>query len=170
MGAHFMMSYGSLGDSKDKDLSIKSLNLNVGLNYKLDLIWDMYLKARGDFFYFSNTLDSLTIKNIKPNNLGFGLSVAYGKDFNFGKGGILGIEAGIDYKALKTNEVSLNSQTYKQSLYNLIYADVGLNYNKYFGGFGLNFGTGFKANLAPKLAESALLINCLLYTSPSPRD
>ena len=76
LGAHFIFSYGSLGDSKDKDLSIKSLNLNLGINYKLDLIYDMYLKARGDFYYFSNALDSATIKNIKPNNLGFGLSVS----------------------------------------------------------------------------------------------
>ena len=159
LGAHFIFSYGNLGDSKDKDLSIKSLNLNVGINYKLDLIYDMYLKARGDFYYFSNALDSLTIKNIKPNNLGFGVSVIFGKDFDFGKCGVLGLEAGIDYKALKTNAVSLNSQTYKQSLLNLIYADVGVNYNKYFGGFGINLGTGFKANLAPKLAKSALLIN-----------
>ena len=159
LGAHFMMSYGSLGDSKDKEFMIKSLNLNVGVNYKLDLIWDMFIKTRGDFFYFSNALDSLTIKNIKPNNLGFGASVAFGKDFDFKQGGVLGIEAGLDYKALKTNEVLLNSQTYKQSLYNLIYADVGINYNKYFGGFGINLGTGFKANLAPKLAESALIVN-----------
>ena len=154
-----MMSYGTLGDSKDKDLSIKSLNLNVGLNYKLDLIWDMYLKARGDVFYFSNALDSATIKNIKPSNLGFGASVAYGKEWGFKSGGVLGIEAGIDYRALKTNEVSLNSQTYKQTLFNLIYADLGLNYAKYFGGFGINLGGGFMANLAPKLAESALLVN-----------
>ena len=160
LGAHFIFSYGSLGDSKDKDLSIKSLNLNVGINYKLDLIYDMYLKARGDFFYFLNQVKTLTMfEAIKPNNLGFGVSVTYGKDFDFGSGGILGIEVGIDYKALKTNEVLLNSQTYKQSLLNLIYADVGINYNKYFGGFGINVGSGFKANLAPKLAESALLIN-----------
>ena len=160
LGAHFIFSYGSLNDSKDKDLSIKSLNLNLGINYKLDLIYDMYLKARGDFYYFLNQVKTLTIlEAIKPNNLGFGVSVAYGKDFNFGSGGVLGIEVGIDYKALKTNEVSLNSQTYKQSLLNLIYADLGVNYNKYFGGFGMNLGTGFKANLAPKLAESTLLIN-----------
>ena len=166
LGAHFIFSYGNLGDSKDKDLSIKSLNLNVGINYKLDLVWDMYLKARGDFFYFSNTLDSLTIKNIKPNNLGFGVSVIFGKDFDFKQGGVLGIEVGLDYKGLQSSTISLQnnatksiSETYQKALYNLIYADVGVNYNKYFGGFGINIGTGFMANLAPKLAESALIIN-----------
>ena len=56
-----MMSYGSLGDSKDKDFNITNLNLNVGLNYKFDMIWDMYLKARGDFFYFLNQVKTLTI-------------------------------------------------------------------------------------------------------------
>ena len=61
LGAHFMMSYGSLGDSKDKDFNITNLNLNVGLNYKFDMIWDMYLKARGDFFYFLNQVKTLTI-------------------------------------------------------------------------------------------------------------
>ena len=168
LGAHFIFSYGDLGDKKDKDLSIKSLNLNVGINYKLDLIYDMYLKARGDFYYFLNQVKTLTmLEAIKPNNLGFGVSVSYGKDFNFGKGGILGIEVGLDYKALQSSKISLQnnatktiSETYQKSLYNLIYADLGMNYSKYFGNFGLNAMLGIKGNItANKLATSKIHIS-----------
>ena len=174
LGAHFMMSYGSLGDSKDKDFNITNLNLNVGLNYKFDMIWDMYLKARGDFFYFLNQVKTLTMPNaIKPNNLGFGVSVAYGKDFNFGNGGVLGAELGIDYKALQSSTISLQnsadrsvSETYQKSLYNLIYVDLGLNYAKYFnssvGLWGLNANMGIKGNVtANKLAKSQIRISAL---------
>ena len=174
LGAHFMMSYGSLGDSKDKDFNITNLNLNIGLNYKFDMIWDMYLKARGDFFYFLNQVKTLTMPNaIKPNTLGFGVSVAYGKDFNFGSGGMLGVELGIDYKALQSSTISLQnsadrsvSETYQKSLYNLIYVDLGLNYAKYFstnaGIWGLNAGLGIKGNVsANKLAKSQIRISAL---------
>ena len=160
-GAHFIMSYGNLGDSKDKDFMIKTLNLNFGLNYKLDLIWDMYLKARGDFYYFLNQAKTLTmIEAIKPNNLGFGASVSYGKDFNFGKGGVLGIEAGLDYKALQSSTISLHDNIYQKSLYHLLYADLGVSYSKYFGNFGLNAGLGIKGNItANKLATSKIHIS-----------
>ena len=161
LGTHFMMSYGTLGDSKDKDFMIKTLNLNFGLNYKLDLIWDMYLKARGDFFYFLNQAKTLTmIDAIKPNNLGFGASVAYGKDFDFKQGGVLGIEAGIDYKALQSSTISLHDNIYQKSLYHLLYADLGVSYAKYFGNFGLNATLGIKGNItANKLATSKIHIS-----------
>ena len=167
LGTHFMMSYGSLGDSKDKDFSIKSFNLNVGLNYKFDMIWNMYLKARGDFFYFLNQVKTLTMPNaIKPNTLGFGVSVAYGKDFDFKENGILGIEVGLDYKALQSSTIELHDNTYNKSLYNLIYLDLGLNYNKYFntsiGLWGINTLLGIKGNItANKLSKSQIHINNL---------
>ena len=163
LGAHFMMSYGSLGDKQDKDFMIKTLNLNVGINYKLDLVYDMYLKARGDFFYFLNQAKTLTMfEAIKPNNLGFGASVVFGKDFDFKSGGVLGIEAGLDYKALQSSTISLHDNVYQKQLYHLIYADLGVNYNKYFGNFGLNAGLGIKGNItANKLAKSQIHINNL---------
>ena len=163
LGAHFMMSYGSLGDKKDKDLSIKSLNLNLGLNYKLDLIYDMFVKARGDFYYFLNQAKTLTIfEVIKPNNLGFGVSVSYGKDFDFKSGGMLGIEVGLDYKALQSSTISLHDNIYQKSLYHLLYADLGVSYSKYFGNFGLNAGLGIRGNItANKLAKSQIRISAL---------
>ena len=168
LGTHFMMSYGTFGDSKDKDFNITNLNLNIGLNYKFDMIWDMYLKARGDFFYFLNQVKTLTMfEAIKPNNLGFGVSVAYGKEWDFRQGGVLGVEGGIDYKALQSSTISLQnnatktiSETYQKALYNLIYVDLGLNYNKYFGNFGLNTTLGIKGNItANKLATSKIHIS-----------
>ena len=166
LGAHFGFSYGSLGDKNDKAFSIKSVNLMLGLNYKLDLVYDMFIKARGDFFYFANEVSSEQVAKIKPNDLGFGISVAFGKDFDLGDAGILGAEIGIDYKGLSTNSVSVKSaldnsamQNYDKSLYNLIYADLGVNYRKYWGYFGLNLGAGIRGNLAHKLATSKVVVS-----------
>lgn len=169
LGAHFGFSYGSLGDKNDSAFSIKSANLALGLNYKFDFIWDMFLKARGDFFYLLNEISSSSIAKTKPNNMGFGASVALGKDFDFKNAGVFGAEVGIDYKALSANALSVKSaldnanlQDYSKALYNLIYLDLGANYYKYFssnvGLWGLSVGAGFRANLAPKLATSKVIV------------
>ena len=39
LGAHFVFSYASLKDSNDSIFNITTMNLNMGANYKLDLIW-----------------------------------------------------------------------------------------------------------------------------------
>ena len=77
----------------------------------------------------------------------------------------------IDYKALKTNTITLNNsgdntigETYQKSLYNLIYADLGINYAKYFntnaGIWGINVGVGIKGNVtANKLAKSTIQLS-----------
>ena len=178
LGLHFGFSYGSLIDNDtnqrkgDREFNITSMNLMLGLNYKLDLIWDMYIKARGDFFYFFNQIKSLTIfEKLKPNNLGFGLSVAYGKDFDFKEGGILGIEVALDYKALNTTSITLSNngdksinEVYNKALYNMLYVDLGLSYDKYFntsiGKWGIDTGLGLKANVTNNaLSTSKVIIN-----------
>lgn len=168
LGAHFGFSYGSLGDKDDSLLKLTSANLMLGLNYKLDLFWNMYVKARGDFYYFLNEVSSVAFDKLKPNSMGFGVSVAYGKDFNFGAGGVLGLELGVDYKGLNTNAISVDSldnsskDTYDKALYHLVYVDLGLNYDKYFGIstglWGINIGAGGRMNLTPKLAKSTIAI------------
>lgn len=168
LGAHFGFSYGNLGDSNDSFLKLTSANLMLGLNYKLDLVWDMYIKARGDFYYFLNEVSSVALNKLKPNNMGFGASVAYGKDFNFGAGGILGLELGVDYKGLNASAISVDSlddnskDTYSKALYHLVYVDLGVNYDKYFstsaGLWGVNVGAGGRMNLTPKLAKSSITI------------
>ena len=157
LGTHFVFSYGSLNDKDDSIFNITSMNLNLGLNYKLDLIYAMYLKARIDGYYFMNNITLNEISKIKPNNIGFGASVSYGKDFNFGNGGILGVYGGLDYKGLygnaitfaNANDSSINEQ-YSNSLQNLLYVDIGVDYNKYFkssvGLWGLNVIAGIKGN------------------------
>ena len=168
LGAHFGFSYGSLGDKDDSLLKLTSANLMLGLNYKLDLFWNMYVKARGDFYYFLNEVSSVAFDKLKPNSMGFGVSVAYGKDFNFGAGGVLGLELGVDYKGLNANAISVDSldnsskDTYDKALYHLVYVDLGLNYDKYFGTsaglWGINIGAGGRMNLTPKLAKSTIAI------------
>ena len=188
LGVHFGFSYGKLSDkndtdfdftnmnfvanSSDKSFAIVNMNFLAGVHYKLDLIWDMYLKARGDFYYLMNQVTSFTtINSLKPNNMGFGVSLAYGKDFDFGSGGVLGLELGFDYMGLNTSKITLGNngnaninETYDSHLYNLIYADFGMSYDKYFGGdgggFGVNLGLGIRGNVtANKLAKSQILLN-----------
>ena len=50
-------------------------------------------------------------------------------------------------------------QDYDKALYNLIYLDLGANYHKYFGDFGLNARLGIRGNLAPKLTKSKLIVS-----------
>lgn len=168
LGTHFALDYANLGDKNDKSVKITNLNLMAGLNYRADLIYAMYLKARGDFYYFLNSADSSEITTAKPNNLGFGLSVAFGKDFDFKQGGILGIELGLDYKAFHTSKVSANdiwdnaSDEYKSAFYHLLYLDLGLNYYKYFsidsGLWGIDAGFGIRGNLTPKVSNGTLMV------------
>lgn len=168
LGTHFALDYANLGDKNDKSVKITNLNLMAGLNYRADLIYAMYLKARGDFYYFLNSADSSEMTTAKPNNLGFGLSVAFGKDFDFKQGGILGIELGLDYKAFHTSKVSANdiwgnaSDEYKSAFYHLLYLDLGLNYYKYFsidsGLWGIDAGFGIRGNLTPNVSNGTLMV------------
>ncbi|MGX2982131.1 autotransporter outer membrane beta-barrel domain-containing protein [Helicobacter sp. 23-1045] len=158
LGAHFALTYGTLRDKHDKDLAVKNLNLFGGLHYKIDLPYALFLKAYGDFFYFSNDLKTQFLADLKPQNLGFGANLTFGKTFDFRTGGALSLEAGFDYKALKSKEIKADSAIYQNALFNLIYGDLGISYANYFSGFGINFGVGAKFNLAPKLAKSKVLV------------
>ena len=174
LGAHFAFSYGSLSDKNDKIFNITSSNMMVGLNYKFSMIWSMYLKARIDAFYFLNQVQSIAVTSgrvIKPNNLGFGASVAYGKEWDFGNGGILGLEVALDYKGLMSpNVIAQNggdaniNESFSKAFYNMLYVDLGLNYDKYFessvGKWGLDAGFGIKTNAtANALVKSNIRLN-----------
>ena len=169
LGTHFAFGYGSLSDKNDKDFKIVSANLMLGLNYRLDLIYDMFLKARGDFYYFINEVGSSSIAKSKPNNIGFGLSVAYGKDFDFNENGVLGLELGLDYKMLSTSDINVKyaldnstAESYNKAFYNLLYLDLGVNYYKYFssdsGLWGFDSGLGIRGNLTPKISNGTLMV------------
>ncbi|MGX3011383.1 hypothetical protein ACWIUD_07470, partial [Helicobacter sp. 23-1044] len=69
LGAHFALTYGTLRDKHDKDLAVKNLNLFGGLHYKIDLPYALFLKARGDFYHFSNDLKTQFLADLKPQNL-----------------------------------------------------------------------------------------------------
>ncbi len=171
LGTHFSFSYSNLKDSNDKAFNIKSMNLNLGLNYKVDFIYDTYLKARIDAFYFMNQIKSLTIINtLKPNNIGFGMSAYYGKDFHLGSFGSLGVEAGLDYKMLHQKSMTISNasntvyETYDKAFYQLLYLDLGLAYSKYFstsiGLWGLNAKVGYRDNLTNNaLAKSKVFLS-----------
>ncbi len=171
LGTHFSFSYGNLKDDNDKAFNIKSMNLNVGLNYKVDFIYDTYLKARIDAFYFMNKLKSLTILNtLKPNNVGFGMSAYGGKDFYLGALGIFGLEVGLDYKMLHQKSMTISNasntiyETYDKAFYQLLYLDLGLAYSKYFstsiGLWGLNAKVGYRDNLTNNaLAKSKVFLS-----------
>ena len=170
LGLHFAFDYAELGDKNDKSLSAATKNIMVGLNYRLDLIYEMYFKARGDFYYFMNNVSSNATGKSSPNNFGGGVNVAFGKDFvDWKQAGVLGIELGLDYKALNTGKSTTeaifggsNDGVYDKALYHILYADLGLNYYKYFstnvGLWGFDAGLGARANLTPKVSNNRLLI------------
>lgn len=158
LGTHFTFSYSNLKDSNDKAFNVKSANLNLGLNYKVDFIYDTYLKARIDAFVFMNKIKSLTIINtLKPNNIGFGASAYGGKDFHLGEIGSFGVEVGLDYKMLYQKSITISNasntiyEIYDRAFYHLLYLDLGLAYSKYFstniGLWGLNAKVGYRDNL-----------------------
>ena len=176
LGTHFVFSYASLNDKDDLAFNIKSMNLNLGLNYKLDLIYAMYVKARIDGYYFLNEVKNISLINslintIKPNAFGFGASISYGKEWDFRDYGLLGLEVGLDYKGLYTNDITTSNnadksinETYNKALYNMFYVDLGLNYDKYFkssvGLWGIDSGVGLKANVsANALSKSNITLN-----------
>ncbi|MGX2982055.1 hypothetical protein [Helicobacter sp. 23-1045] len=159
LGTHFVFSYANLNDKDDSIFNITSMNLNLGLNYKLDLIYAMYLKVRIDGYYFLNEVKSIAIRDkIKPNTIGFGGSIYYGKDWDFNNYGLLGLSGGLDYKGLYANEFIMSNmadssvfEKYNKQLYNLLYLDLAVDYNKYFntsvGRWGLNTKLGIKGNI-----------------------
>lgn len=50
-------------------------------------------------------------------------------------------------------------QDYERALYHLLYADLGINYNKYFGTIRLSVGAGIRGNLTTQLAKSKISIS-----------
>lgn len=163
-GVHFGVSYSNLDDRDDEEFTIKSINAMIGGNYKRNLARGFFLKGRGDFFYFINEVSSFSLgETIKPNNMGFGLGVSGGKDFNIGKDK-LSVALGVDYKGFNTAQTTTtNEETYKKGLYNLVYLDFGANYDKNlrtrFGVIGLNANAGVRSSvLGDTLAQSQVVI------------
>ena len=163
LGAHFAMSYGILDDKNN--FNISNINLMLGLNYKLDLPLSTFLKARIDAFYFLNKIKTFTLLNaLNPQNLGFGAAISYGKAWDFGEFGIFEISAGIDYKALNANTLEMHGVAFQAQLYNLLYADLAVNYDKDFatstGVWGVNAGVGVKGNVTNNaLAKSKVILS-----------
>lgn len=170
IGAHFAFSYGSLNDKNDDEFKMTNMNFMIGVNYRFDFIYDMFIKARADFFYFVNEVRSTKIANHKPDNIGFGFSAYYGKDFDFGKYGVLSPEVGLDYKVLSSKAINLNYVSSNESLgvydsatYKMLYLDLGVGYKKYFdtniGLWGLNTALGLRVHTTAPLAKSKILLN-----------
>ena len=173
LGLHFAFSYDKYTDSsKDrhfKDFYIESFNFNAGLNYKLNLPLLMYIKARVDAFYFMNEFGGVPYYynlGANPNTLGFGGSVYYGKDFDFGSGGVVSLEAGVDYKGLRLlkelkiiDEFQGKNDTHKANIYHIPYLELSLGYEKYFSfGLGVNATIGVRGNPAFNALKNTLII------------
>ncbi|RDU65520.1 hypothetical protein [Helicobacter sp. MIT 14-3879] len=145
LGAHIGFSYGKLKENV-WDTNITTMTINAGLHYKLDLFYDMYIKVIGDVFMFLDELKaSFLTKSYKPNNIGFAGSAYYGKDFNLGKNGILGLELGLLYQGINMSSINTDVENYNSQLQNLFYIDINTNYYKVFNnGFLFNSILGAK--------------------------
>lgn len=172
-GIHLGFGYGEYKDKGDdshfKDFFIKNMNFMGGFHYKRDLLYDMYVKARLDGFYFMNEFGKVPYYHelgAKPNTFGAGGSVYLGQSFNFRQLGVLSLEAGLDYKALKQmkelkiiDEFQSKNEIYEANLYHLLYGDLALAYRKQLG-YGLRFNAklGARANALKNLAKGKLTI------------
>lgn len=150
LGVHLGFNYGEVSGSKNSTTTtINTMSTMLGLHYKLDLVYDMYIKAIGNFFYFLNDISYAYAANIdkrKPNALGFSGNIYYGKDFKMQSYGVFGLEAGVNYQGIQSDNINFENETYKSNLINLIYLDIGTNYNKIFSNdFGFNLNLGVKA-------------------------
>lgn len=150
LGVHLGFSYGGVSGGKNSTTTtINTMSTMLGLHYKLDLVYDMYIKAIGNFFYFLNDISYAYAANTdkrKPNALGFSGNLYYGKDFNLTSYGVFGLEAGVNYQGIQSDNINFENETYKSNLINLIYLDIGTNYSKIFSNdFGFNLNLGVKA-------------------------
>ncbi|RAX55142.1 hypothetical protein CCY99_00130 [Helicobacter sp. 16-1353] len=149
LGTHIGFSYGNLKGSNTNE-SIESTNLNalLGLHYKLDLVYRMYVKALIDAVFINNNANyviSNTANKADSNSLGYNLNIAFGKDFDFESAGIFGAEIGLNSLGLNSSDIIIGSQTFKAQFTNLIYVDLGVNYDIKFGlGIGLDSTLGLK--------------------------
>ena len=163
LGFHFGGSYGNMNDNSSNatSLDMESMAMLLGLHYKLDLVYDMYIKAFLEGYYFMNDITYVAdaIYNQSPNNIGYGASVYFGKDFSFDSYGILGAEIGIIYNGLQSGKMTFSSinEIYESSLIHLPYIDIGINYNKIFNsGFGFNLMLGGKYLLTTPSANMTI--------------
>ena len=137
----------------------------VGANYKRDLKRGYFVKTRGDFFYLMNEVSSASLDETqKPNNMGFGVSLAGGKEFKLNKKDKVSLALGLDYKGLKTAETTTAGAVYEAGLYHFVNLDLGANYDTNvrtgFGMLGLNAGAGVRGNVSgDSLAKSQVVLN-----------
>lgn len=164
-GVQFGVSYLNLNDKDDKEFKINSMNIMVGANYKRDLKRGYFVKTRGDFFYLMNEVSSASLDETqKPNNMGFGVSLAGGKEFKLNKKDKVSLALGLDYKGLKTAETTTAGAVYEAGLYHFVNLDLGANYDTNvrtgFGMLGLNAGAGVRGNVSgDSLAKSQVVLN-----------
>ena len=154
LGIHTGFSYGNLSGSKDVlQTDISSLTILLGLHYKLDITYGLYLKVFGDAFYLLNKA-LLNEQKQSLDSIGFGGSVYLVKVFDFDNVGNLNLELGLNTTGLQNNEINFINETYAKNFIMLVYGDVYLEYNKMFAsGFGINTGIGTKYLFTKPKAE-----------------
>ncbi|MDE6885515.1 MAG: autotransporter outer membrane beta-barrel domain-containing protein [Helicobacteraceae bacterium] len=163
LGVHLGFSYGSLSES-EFSTNLNTINIMAGLHYKLDLAYDIFVKLRGDVFYFLNDMSYAGLKQ-SPKNFGFGASGYFGKDFDFKRNGILTLEIGANYNGLQNEAINFGNEIYNKNLLLLGYINLGLNYsNSFSNGFGFDLGLGGNVLLTKPIANIILLNNNIEYS------
>lgn len=161
LGLHFGLNYGNMkGKQNLSYIDLNTLSLMAGIHYKIDFIYSMYVKARGDFFYFMNDMTS-NVNSIKPSNIGFSASIYYGKDFNFIDYGVVGIELGGNYIGFKSGAIDIERiEHYNDIFASLLYLDLGISYAKVFNfGLVMNAAFGAKYNAMKENTSSLSVYN-----------
>lgn len=147
LGIHAAFSYGMLRAS---EIELSNLGFDLGLHYKLDFIYDFYLKARLDGFIFSNEINLGGLKQ-SPKSQGFGAFVGFGKDFKT-QIGEFGLEVGAHYNALFNGAFNIGGEAANRGVLNIGYGNIELGYMNSF----INGNLGFNALVGAEMRFNAL--------------
>ncbi|RAX51338.1 hypothetical protein CCY99_09270, partial [Helicobacter sp. 16-1353] len=133
LGTHLGFSSGKVsGEQNNNSATIRNVLLSLGVHYKADFTYGMYLKALLDLIYLKNDgaykLDgSINPIYASPQAKGYNLNLAFGKDFDFKSAGIFGLELGLESSGLDSKSYFAGAN-YLGSFTNIFYADLGVNY------------------------------------------
>ena len=107
------------------ETDISTITTLLGLHYKLDMTYGLYLKVFGDAFYLLNKA-LLNKQKQSLDSIGFGANVYLGKTFDFDNVGNLNLELGLNTTGLQNNEINFINETYTKNFIMLVYGDVYL--------------------------------------------
>ena len=153
-GIHFGFTYGGIKSKNSNIVQLKNTSYSgfLGFHYKYNFNYNMYLSARLEAFYYTNTLEgyfnNVLYETLKPSTIASSANIAFGKKWDFDMNKI-GVEGGLDYSVMMNSKLDRLGESYAKNLLNLAYFDINGNYELATKYFGLNILLGAKTLITP---------------------